>query len=133
MATTVKVTKKERFADIAAMISGDSIPMLDDAPRTSQQDAIDFIAHEVELLSKKNSSISRQQAESAAADERYKALILDFLAGVEGGMRCSDIGAAIDELSDFRTSKMSHLCNALVKDGRVVKNKTKDGMMFSLA
>lgn len=133
MATTVKVTKKERFADIAAMISGGPIPVIDGAPRTSQQDALDFIAHEVELLSKKNSSVDKKKAESAAADEKYKALILDFLGGVEGGMRCSDIGAAIDELSDFRTSKMSYLCNALVKDGLVVKNKTKDGMMFALA
>ena len=129
MATTVRITKAQRFADIAAMLEGNPVKF-----GTDTQTALDFIAHEVELLSKKNSSVDKHKAEEAAKNDGYKALIVDFLAGISGdGMTCTEIGKAISDLAEFNTSKMSSLCNALVKDKTLVKNVVKGKSLFKLA
>ena len=126
---TVRVTKAQRFADIAAMLEGNPVKFGMDT-----QTALDFIAHEVELLSKKNTSVDKRKAAENAKNDTYKALIVDFLAGVTGdGMTCTEIGKAIPDLSAFNTSKMSSLCNALVKDGALVKATVKGKTLFKLA
>ena len=129
MATTIHVTKAQRFADIIAMLNGEDVKF-----GTTVADATAFCKHEVELLSKKNSSADKRKAAEAAKNDGYKALIVDFLAGVEGdGMTCTEIGKAISDLAEFNTSKMSSLCNALVKDKTLVKNVVKGKSLFKLA
>ena len=129
--STVRVTKAQRFADISAMLNG-----LTPQFGTDVATATEFITHEVELLAKKNSSADKRKTEKSAQDEGFKALIVDFLATLDAsaaGMTCSEIGKAIPELSEFNTSKLSSLCNALVKDGALVKNTVKGKSLFSLA
>ena len=126
---TVRVTKAQRFSDIKALLSGNSTKH-----GTDVQTALDFIDHEVDLLTKKNASVDKKKAAEQAANDGYKALIVDFLAGIEGdGMTCTDIGKAIPELSDFNTSKMSSLCNSLFKDGSLTKGTKKGKTLFKLA
>lgn len=128
MANTVRITKTQRFEDIVALLNGEATKY-----GTTIADAEAFIAHEVELLTKKNASADKRKDAERAKDEVYKALIADYMAGVEGGMTCSEIGKAIDELSAFNTSKLSSLCNAMVKDGTLVKASVKGKSLFSLA
>lgn len=128
MANTVRITKTQRFEDIVSLLNGEPTKY-----GTTIADAEAFIAHEVELLTKKNASADKRKDAERAKDEVYKALIADYMAGVEGGMTCSEIGKAIDELSAFNTSKLSSLCNAMVKDGTLVKASVKGKSLFSLA
>lgn len=128
MANTVRITKTQRFEDIVSLLNGEATKY-----GTTIADAEAFIAHEVELLTKKNASADKRKDTERAKDEVYKALIADYMAGVEGGMTCSEIGKAIDELSAFNTSKLSSLCNAMVKDGTLVKASVKGKSLFSLA
>lgn len=128
MANTVRITKTQRFEDIVSLLNGEATKY-----GTTIADAEAFIAHEVELLTKKNASADKRKDAERAKDEVYKALIADYMAGVEGGMTCSEIGKAIDELSAFNTSKLSSLCNAMVKDGTLVKASVKGKSLFSLA
>ena len=128
MATSNRVTKAQRFEDILAMLNGESVKY-----GTTVKDAEAFINREMELLSKKNATVSKKQAESRAKDAALKELIVDYLATVDSGMTCSDIGKSIAELSDFSTSKLSSLCNGLVADGRLVKTSVKGKSIFSLA
>lgn len=129
MATsTNRVTKSQRFDDIIAMLNGESVKY-----GTSIQDATEFINHEKELLAKKNASVDKRKAAEDEKNTAYKALIVDFLATVENGMTCTEIGKSIDELSAFNTSKMSSLCNGLVKDGALVKETIKGKTLFKLA
>lgn len=128
MANTVRITKTQRFEDIVSLLNGEATKY-----GTTIADAEAFIAHEVELLTKKNASADKRKDAERAKDEVYKALIADYMAGAEGGMTCSEIGKAIDELSAFNTSKLSSLCNAMVKDGTLVKASVKGKSLFSLA
>ena len=129
MASVIRVTKAQRFADIIAMLNGEDVKF-----GTSVADATAFCEHEVELLSKKNSSVDKRKAEENAKNDGYKSLIVDFLASVEGdGMTCTEIGKAIPDLAEFNTSKMSSLCNSLVKDGTLTKASVKGKTLFRLA
>ena len=125
---TVRITKAQRFSDIVALLNGDAVKY-----GTTVKDASDFIAHEVELLQKKNSSADKRKSAEQAKNDGFKALIVDFLATVEGGMTCTEIGKSIEELSAFNTSKMSSLCNGLVKDGLLTKETVKGKTLFKLA
>lgn len=132
MEKTVRVTKAMRFTDIAAMLEGKPV-----TNGTTVQDALDFIQHEVDLLNSKNSAASKRKDANRAKDDVYKSMIVDFLATLDpndAGKTCSEIGKSVDGLADFNTSKMSSLCNSLVKDGTVVKSKGKGGAsLFKLA
>ncbi len=128
MANSVRITKAQRFEDIVALLNGNATKY-----GTTVKDAEDFIAHEVELLAKKNSAVDKRKAANAAKDATFKEMIVDYLATVENGMTCSEIGKAVPDLSDFSTSKLSSLCNGLVTDGRLVKASVKGKSIFSLA
>lgn len=130
-----KVTKAQRFADILVMVTGEGeIPVSEDGqPRTMVNDVITFINHEIELLNKKNTSGDKKQTQTQVDNEKYKALIIDFLATRNSpeGMACTAIGQSIPELADpakgFGTSKYSSLCTALVAEGRLVRTVGKGG------
>lgn len=125
---TIRVTKAQRFEDIKAMLTGENI-----VNGTTITEAVDFIDHEMELLSRKNTSVDKRQLEAQKINEGYMAEIADYLATVDGGKTCSEIGKAIPSLFDFNTSKLSSLCNALVKRGVATKATVKGRSVFSLA
>ena len=127
---TNRVTKVQRFEDIVAMLKGEAVKY-----GTTVADAEAFVAHEVELLSKKNSTVSKKKSAEQEKDNARKALIVDFLASIDpssDGMTCSDIGKSIDELAELSTSKMASLCNGLFKDGTIDKASVKGKTLFRL-
>lgn len=131
MEKTTRVTKTQRYADIRAMLHGESVQF-----GTTLTDADAFIEHEVALLTKKNASVDKRKQAENAKNDTYKAAIVDFLATLnpeDKGMTCTDIGKAIPTLAAFNTSKMSSLCNSLVKDGVLVKETVKGKTLFRLA
>lgn len=137
---TVKITKAMRFADIRAMINGDEVPMLNGVPRTSTDDALEFIDHEVELLSRKNTSKDGKQTEAQKKRTEYKAMIMDFMNAqpADYAATCTVIGNSIPELvkalgAQATTSMYSSLCNSLVADLLLVKKSVKNQSLFSLA
>lgn len=128
---TPRITKAQRFEDIAALLNN-----LDAPNKSTVEELQEFIAHEVELLAKKNASADKRKSADAEKNDALKALIVDFLASAEGdGMTCTEIGKSIPELAtDYSTSKYSSLCNGLVKDGILTKAKGKgDRTLFKLA
>lgn len=133
-----KVTKKNRFEDIIALLNGENVPTLEDGtPRTSVEDAVDALNHEIELLSKKNASDSKKQTEANTTREARKELIMEYMRGRDSneGMQCTAIGNAIPELvaEGFGTSMFSSLCNSLVADGKLTRTVSKGGkVLFAL-
>ena len=113
-----KLTKKEKFERIKANYA-------------LTADDIDFIDHEIELLSKKSTSTSKASTEN----DEYKALILEFLD--DGTPRtCTEIRRGIPEFADtdkFNQSKMTSLMTALKNDGSVVRTEVKGRAHFALA
>lgn len=126
---TVRITKAMRFADLAALIKGEKAPN-----GSTVDDALDFIAREVALLAKKNSSDGKKLTVTQEANAKYRTLIVDFLATQSEPRTCTEIAKNIVELSDFNNQKVASLLKRLTDDGQVVKTSGKKGQsLFAMA
>lgn len=119
---TKKITKRERFEQIKAMLS--------DHP-----EIVEFCDHEIGLLAKKNAGdkkLTKEQEANLAIGE----VILSTL---EHGKTytVSEIAKVCDlrnEAGDLLTTqKLSPICNRLVTDGKMVKTIDKRKTLFALA
>ena len=126
MANT-KITKTQRFEDLSALIHGEPVKY-----GTTIEDADAFIAHEVELLSKKNSG-ERKETDTQKANRKYQALIAEYLAIQKEGRTCTEIAKGVSELSDFNNQKVAALMRGMVEAGTVRKATVKGKSLFSLA
>ena len=126
MAST-KITKSQRFEDIVSLLHGESVKY-----GTTIEDADAFIAHEVELLTRKNSA-ERKETDTQRANANYRNLIVEYLAVAESAKTCTEIAKGISELSDFNNQKVASLMRQLVETGKVTKATVKGKSLFSLA
>lgn len=109
----VKVTKRERFAELLA------IPEV-----AKNQDLVDFINHEVDLLTRKNASGEKKLTANQLENENLKTIIVNSLSA-ETGMTITEMIKTIPELAEFTNQKVSALTTALVKDGKVERRVEK--------
>lgn len=109
----VKVTKRERFAELLA------IPEV-----ANNQDLVDFINHEVDLLTRKNASGEKKLTANQLENENLKTIIVNSLSA-ETGMTITEMIKTIPELAEFTNQKVSALTTALVKDGKVERRVEK--------
>lgn len=126
--TNKRITKTMRFADIKSLLSGE-----DAKNGTTIEDALAFIDNEVALLAKKNSSESRKQTDTQKANEKYRALITEYLSMQDAGKTCTEISRGVEELSDFNNQKIAALMRQLVEAGAVSKSTVKGKSVFALA
>ena len=126
MANT-KITKIQRFEDLSALIHGEPVKY-----GTTIEDADTFIAHEVELLTKKNSG-ERKETDTQKANRKYQALIAEYLSIQTEGRTCTEIAKGVSELSDFNNQKVAALMRGMVEAGTVRKATVKGKSLFSLA
>ena len=127
MATTtssssVKMTKAQKFALIAEIAEVKNNPML-----------AEFIAHEVELLTKKNSADKKPTAQQEA-NATIKA---DILAVMEANpnqlFTVSELLKRVPNLPDTMTNqRMSALVRQMVEAGAVKRTEDKRKAYFSL-
>lgn len=124
---TNKITKTQRFEDLSALIHGTPVQY-----GTTVEDADAFIAHEIELLAKKNSG-ERKETDTQKANRQYQALIAEYLAKQESGKTCTEISKSIPALFDFNNQKIAALMRQMVEAGTVSKAVVKGKSIFSLA
>ena len=124
---TNKITKTQRFEDLSALIHGEPVKY-----GTTVEDAEAFIAHEIELLAKKNST-ERKETDVQKANRQYQALIAEYLSAQESGKTCTEIGKSIPALADFNNQKIAALMRGMVEDGTVTKATVKGKSLFTLA
>ena len=128
MENTVKrITKAQKFEDIIALLSGNPAKFID------KDGAVEFCKSEIALLAKKNASDSRKPTATQEANEKYKALILEFLALQESGKTCTEIAKGVPDLSDFNNQKIAALMRQLVESTMVNKATVKGKSVFSIA
>lgn len=115
-----KLTKKEKFAMLKAIPAVAENPIL-----------VEFIDHEIELLTKKNSGEKKPTA-TQVANESIKA---EILAEMEFNKlyTCSDIVKNVEACNGFTIQKVSPLMNQLAEAGKVIKTTDKRKTYFSLA
>lgn len=121
----MKVTKKDMYADLRVLA--------EDAERN---DLVDFIDHEVELLSKK--ATSKKPTTNQKDNEGIKETILDVLSKATEPMSISELIAGSPKLATqpngnpMSPQKMSALMSQLEESNLVVKSKDKKRTVFSI-
>ena len=125
-----RITKTMKFDAIAAALQGQDLPH-----NLTTQDLLDFVTAEKALLAKKNAKADGKLTKTQEENEGYKALILEYLAGLDEGKgaSCTDLIKNVPELSEFNTSKISSLTRQLKDAGRIIRKEVKGKAIFYLA
>jgi carbamoylphosphate synthase small subunit len=113
-----KMTKREKFEMIANIEEVKASPILSE-----------FVAHELELLAKKNTSEKKPTAVQVA-NEGLKQTIMDVLMANGGLMTITDIQKSCEELSELSNQKVTALIRQLKEDGKVEKIEDKRKSYF---
>lgn len=114
----VKVTKRERFEQIKALVS-------------DNEELVAFIDHEIELLTKKNSR-SGKPTKTQVENESIKATIFETLLASGKPMTVTQL-LATDKLADLSNQKVSALLTQLRKENKVVRTVEKKVAFYSIA
>lgn len=125
MANAKKMTKKEMFAQIMAKYN-------------LAADEKDFIAHEIELLDKRNSKNGdRKPTAKQAENADYKDIILKYLADhSDEKFTITDMWKNIPELAqnpDMSNQRISSLVRQLLLENLIIRNEIKRKAYFSIA
>ena len=115
-----KMTKRDYFNSLLSL-----------SEVQADETLVSFINHELELLSKKNSSEKKPTAQQVA-NEAIKQAIVD---GMERDhfYTITDIQKNVPECAELSNQKISALVRQLKDDGVVVKTEDKRKSYFSLA
>lgn len=119
--SSARLTKAQKFAILAELPAVKADPMLSE-----------FIAHEVELLAKKNSAEKKPTAQQEA-NAVIKTAVLEVLA--DGKKRTvSELLKEVPGLPDTMTNqRMSALVRQMVDAGQVVRSEDKRKAFFAIA
>ena len=105
MAEIKKLTKKDYFNELKGLVS-------------DRQDLVDFIDHEIELLSKKSSRTAPTKTQ--VENEKIKEKIVATLVELGKYVTITDIQNANTELADLSNQKISALLKQLY-DSKVIE------------
>ena len=123
MIMTKKITKREMFAMISAVV--------EKAEVENKDEMLKALAHEIELLDNKKSKSG--QSKTQKENEALKEEILVELIEINKPVTVSDFQAVTRFAPpEFSNQKISALLNQLVKEGRVHKEIIKKKSYFSV-
>ena len=90
-----------------------------------------FIEKRKELIAKKNtkSDGSKKMTATQKANEELKEAILDYVE-LDKRYTVTELIKSVPELADLTNQKVSPLCNALVKEGKMAKEIVKGRTYF---
>jgi len=108
-----KVTKKEMF--------GRLIEIVEEANAEDVEELVEFLNHEIELISKKRSGQTQIQKEN----EKLVEIVYDTIAKADERITISEIFDAVKNDEIKSSQKVSALVKKLVDAGRVIKIKEK--------
>ena len=131
------ITKKIMFATIANYFRNSEDDMLsipdelvtenmDDV--ISADDVIEFLDHEIELVSRKRSSGNSKPTAKQAEQDAMREKILDFLRE-NGTSTATDIQNALS----ISNQRVNGLMRPLVKSGEIIRTENKKKAYFSVA
>lgn len=108
---TVKVTKKDRFAEIRGIVA-----------ELGRTDLVEFVDHEVELLNKKATNKSSKPSAKQIENANLSATIYDAILGLEP-MTVTDIIKTVPELAGLSTQRV----RPMLADTKRFSNSTVKG------
>ena len=120
MAEIKKLTKKDYFKELKEIVA-----------EIGRTDLVDFIDHEVELLSKKSSKVAPTKTQ--VENEKIKSVIVDTLKALDRPVVITEIQSANEELATYSNQKISALLTQLVNANIVTREVDKKKAYFSIA
>ena len=133
MNTNKKITKKDKFTALSAFLSNlpEDTKFGSDLTAT---DMLEFVAHEVELLDKKNAvKGEKKPTEKKKQNADIGASVVEFMSP-NTLYTVSELLKKVPNLpEDMSLPRMTHIVTALVADGKLVRTVDKRKAFFSLA
>ena len=115
-----RMTKRDYFSRLIEIVEGAYVD--------NSAEIVDFLKHEIELLSKKKKKKTKTQKENEVLME----VIFNALAEVGRPVTVSELQGANGEVGAMSNQKVSALLKKLVDAGRVVKVTDKKKSYFSV-
>ena len=113
----MKKTKREMYAEIRKVVE-------------SNTEMVAFIDHEVEMLTRRNSTRSGKPTATQIANEEIRNTIFDNMV-VGKSYRISDLIKEMPGCQELSTSKMSALIRPLMITGAIVRTTEKQKAYFT--
>lgn len=114
-----KITKKQMFEQIMSHVTDENEKA--------------FLAHEIELLDKKNAHRSSKPTEKQEANMEIKDTIVEYLGSCKEGVTVTHLMKNVPEFADLSNQKLSALLRQLREEQIVKSEKGKGGVtLFSL-
>ena len=123
------ITKAMKFTAIANFLANSDAEFQIADTAVSASDMADFLRHESEMASKRNSSKGMTKIQKE--NEPIKENILAILEDADGGMTVKEL-IATDELCNYTPQKISALLTLLRKEKKVRRDYQKKIAYFSL-
>ncbi len=129
---TAKMTKADHFTALAKFLS-DNPDMKFPTPKGEiiAKDMGEFVAHELELLSKKNSADKKPTAQQTA-NEAIKSAILEAMEA-DRLYTITELQKSIPECAELSNQRVSSLMRQLKDSGMVIRTEDKRKAYFSKA
>lgn len=124
MANTVKVTKKDNYNSLLALIA-------EVKPANATQ-LTEFIEHEIELIERKAAKASGTVSKTAQANMALAEEVFNALADCEKAVTITEFQAQFPAFAEYSNQKMSAIFKKLVDGGRVEKTIEKKKSYFSV-
>ena len=116
---TTKLTKAQKYAKLRAIPAVAENPVL-----------VEFIAHEVELLSKKNSAEKKPTAQQTANAGIQSAILSAMSAEPNRLFTITELIKSVPECADLTNQRVSALVRQLVDAGKVERTEEKRKAFF---
>lgn len=123
------ITKAMKFTAIADFLANSDAEFQIADTAVSASDMADFLRHESEMASKRNSS--KGMTKTQKENEPIKETILAILENADSGMTVKEL-IATDELCNYTPQKISALLTLLRKEKKVRRDYQKKIAYFSL-
>ena len=124
-----KITKAMRINDIINYLRGEEVQN-----NSTEEEMIEFLEHELKLLSNRKSGKSKKDQETLAKKEQDRSLILDFLSRQTEGKTCTEILHGIPEFESnmYNNPMVTSLLKPLIDGGLVIRKVKKNRVYFSV-
>ena len=118
-----KMTKKEMFAEMVAIFSGE-------ASEVAKNELIDFCNHEIEMLGRKRTS--KKETELQKSNSALSDRVVDVLTNSGKGLTITEIQNCDAELKKQSNQRISAIARKLIENGKVLKSIDGKTSKFSL-
>ena len=116
-----RMTKRDYFSKLIEIVEGAYVD--------NSAEIVDFLNHEIELLSKKSNVKTKTQKENEGLME----VVFNALAEIGKPVTVSELMGANAEVSTMSNQKVSALMKQLVDAGKITKTVEKKKSYFKLA